>query len=261
MNRLAKQVVAITGAGKGIGRAAALKFASEGAAVLVTDQYAADAEKTVRLIEEQQGKAFPLAVDVRDKEAVSEIPAIAQEQFAAPLTVMVNNAGIQQVKDILTITADDWDRMLDINARGSFFGMQVAAAAMKQNRTGGVIINVASVMGRNGHPLYAHYAASKAAIISLTKSFALALADTGIRVNAVAPGIVDTALWERCDREWAELKGMKVGEPKRQRIGEVPLARAGTPDDVAGAIAFLASREADYVTGECLHISGGAFML
>ncbi|MDQ4128653.1 MAG: SDR family oxidoreductase, partial [Actinomycetota bacterium] len=154
----------------------------------------------------------------------------------------------------------DWDRVMDVNARGTLFGMQVAARAMKE-RGGGTIVNTASIMGRNGHPLYAHYAASKAAIISLTKSFALALAPYKIRVNSVGPGIVDTALWDQMDTQWAELEGLRKGEPKAQRIEQVPLKRAGTPEDVANAVAFLATDEAAYITGECIHISGGSFML
>jgi NAD(P)-dependent dehydrogenase (short-subunit alcohol dehydrogenase family) len=136
----------------------------------------------------------------------------------------------------------------------------VAAQGMKE-RGRGTIINMASIMGRNGHPLYPHYAASKAAIISLTKSFALALAPYGIRVNSVGPGIVDTALWAQMDTEWAELEGLKPGEPKAQRIEQVPLRRAGTPEDVANAVAFLATDQASYITGECIHSSGGSLML
>jgi NAD(P)-dependent dehydrogenase (short-subunit alcohol dehydrogenase family) len=257
---LSGKVAAVTGAGRGIGRSIALRLARDGAEVLVADIDVALAEEAAAAIREQGGAAHALAVDVVEREQVEEMAAAAQRAFGAPIEVMVNNAGIQQVKEALELTAEDWDRMLDVNARGTLFGMQVAAQGMKE-RGRGTIINMASIMGRNGHPLYPHYAASKAAIISLTKSFALALAPYGIRVNSVGPGIVDTALWAQMDTEWAELEGLKPGEPKAQRIEQVPLRRAGTPEDVANAVAFLATDQASYITGECIHISGGSLML
>jgi NAD(P)-dependent dehydrogenase (short-subunit alcohol dehydrogenase family) len=258
--RLSGKVAAVTGSGKGIGRSVALRLAREGADLVVTDVELALAEETASEIRRCGQNAHALAVDVVDLSQVEQIPTAAERVFDSPVEIMVNNAGIQQIKDALELTAEDWDLVLDVNARGTLFGMQVAAKAMKEKGRG-TIINMASIMGRNGHPLYAHYAASKAAIISLTKSFALALAPYGIRVNSVGPGIVDTDLWDSMDTQWAELKGLRKGEPKAQRIEQVPLGRAGTPEDVANTVAFLATDEAAYITGECIHISGGSLML
>jgi NAD(P)-dependent dehydrogenase (short-subunit alcohol dehydrogenase family) len=258
--RLDGSVAAVTGSGKGIGRSIALRLAREGANVIVTDVDLALAEETVSAISGLGQNAHALAVDVTHRSQVEQISTVAEQVFDSSIEIMVNNAGIQQIKDTLELTCEDWDRVLNVNARGTLFGMQMAAKAMKEQGRG-TIINMASIMGRIGHPLYAHYAASKAAIISLTKSFALALAPYGIRVNSVGPGIVDTDLWDSMDTQWAELKGLRKGEPKAQRVEQVPLGRAGTPEDVANAVAFLATDEAAYITGECIHISGGSFML
>jgi meso-butanediol dehydrogenase / (S,S)-butanediol dehydrogenase / diacetyl reductase len=258
--RLNGNVAAVTGSGKGIGRSIALRLAREGANVIVTDVDLALAEETASAISELGQNAHALAVDVTHRRQVEQISTVAEEVFDSPIEIMVNNAGIQQLKEVLELTREDWDRVLNVNARGTLFGMQMAAKAMKEQGRG-TIINMASIMGRIGHPLYAHYAASKAAIISLTKSFALALAPYGVRVNSVGPGIVDTDLWDLMDTQWAELEGLRKGEPKAQRIGQVPLGRAGTPEDVANTVAFLATDEAAYITGECIHISGGSLML
>jgi NAD(P)-dependent dehydrogenase (short-subunit alcohol dehydrogenase family) len=260
MMRLGGKVAVVTGSGRGIGRSIALRLAREGADVIVTDIDLTLAEETASAIREGGQNAHAMAVDVADLGQVEQIPSAAERVFDSPIEIMVNNAGVQQIKGALEVTPEDWDRVLNVNARGTLFGMQVAAKAMKE-RGRGTIINMASIMGRNGHPLYAHYAASKAAIISLTKSFALALAPYRIRVNSVGPGIVDTDLWELMDAQWAELEGLRKGEPKAQRIEQVPLKRAGTPEDVANAVAFLATDESDYITGECIHISGGSLML
>jgi len=258
--RLNGNVAAVTGSGKGIGRSIALRLAREGANVIVTDVDLALAEETASAISELGQNAHALAVDVTHRRQVEQTATVAEEVFDSPIEIMVNNAGIQQLKNALELTREDWDRVLNVNARGTLFGMQMAAKAMKEQGRG-TIINMASIMGRIGHPLYAHYAASKAAIISLTKSFALALAPYGVRVNSVGPGIVDTDLWDLMDTQWAELEGLRKGEPKAQRIGQVPLGRAGTPEDVANTVAFLATDEAAYITGECIHISGGSLML
>lgn len=258
--RLDEKVAVVTGSGRGIGRAIALRLAEEGADVLVADVDLALAEETASAVRELGRKALAMKVDVTDYVQIEEAVAAAEQEFPAPFEVMVNNAGIQQIKGVFDITPEDWDRMLTVNARGVFFGMQAAANVMKE-RGRGAIVNTASIMGRDGHPLYAHYAAAKAAVVSLTKSFALALGPYRIRVNSVAPGIVDTAIWDMQDARMAELQGLKRGEPKAQRIKQVPLGRAGIPEDVAGAVAFLTSGDADYITGETIHISGGSFML
>lgn len=260
MKRLENKVAVVTGSGRGIGRAVAIRLAEEGADVLATDIDPALAEETASAVRRLGREAYPMEVDVANYNQIKEVASIAEQEFAAPFEIMINNAGIQELKEILDITSEDWDRMMTVNARGVFFGMQAAASIMKE-RGRGKIINTASIAGREGHPLYAHYAASKAAVVSLTKSFALALAPYEIQVNSVGPGIVDTDLWDKQDAKMAEMQGLEKGEPKARRIGQVPLGRAAVPEDVVGAVAFLASNDASYITGECIHISGGLFML
>ncbi len=257
---LENKVAVVTGSGKGIGRAIALRLAEEGADVLATDVDRELAEGTASAVRELGREARAMEVDVSDHARIKEVAAMADQEFAAPFEIMVNNAGIQILKEVFDITPEDWDRVLTINARGVFFGTQAAANIMKE-RGRGTIINTASIAGRESHPLYAPYCASKAAVISLTKSFALALAPHGVRVNSVGPGIVDTDLWDQQDTSLAQMQGLNRGEPKARRIEQVPLGRAGTPEDVAGTVAFLASDDAAYITGECIHISGGVFML
>lgn len=260
MKHLGNRVALITGSGKGIGRAIALRLAKEGVDVLATDTDPELAEATASAVIELGREARALEVDVTDHAQIKEAAAIAEQEFNAPFEIMVNNAGIQEIKEVFDITPVDWDRIVNINARGAFFGMQAAANVMKE-RGRGTIINMASIAGREGHPLYAHYCATKAAVISLTKSFALALAPYGVRVNSVGPGVVDTDLWDKQDATLAQLQGLQKGEPKARRIKQIPLGRAAVPEDVVGTVAFLASDDADYITGECIHVSGGLFML
>lgn len=260
MMRLENKAALVTGSGKGIGRAIALKLAEEGADVLATDMNLELAEGTASAVRELGREARAMEVDVADPSQIQEVAAIVEREFAAPFEIMVNNAGIQRLKEVFDITPEEWDLVQTINARGTFFGMQAAANLMKE-RGRGTIINTASIAGREGSPLYAPYCASKAAVISLTKSFALALAPYGVRVNSVGPGIVDTDLWDEQDATLAQMQGLKQGEPKARRIDQVPLGRAAVPKDVADAVAFLASDDADYITGECIHITGGLFML
>jgi NAD(P)-dependent dehydrogenase (short-subunit alcohol dehydrogenase family) len=260
VGRLDGRVAAVTGGGRGIGRAVAFRLAADGAAVLVTDADLEVARECAEEITGRGGRAAALRVDVTELSEVQTIPAACERELGGPVDVMVNNAGIQKLQEAFDITAKAWDRMLAVNARGVLFGMQVAGAVMRE-RGRGSIVNMASMAGRRGHLLYASYAASKAAVISLTKSFALTLAPHGVRVNSVGPGIIDTELWAGMDAEWAELRGMRPGEPKALRIKEVPLGRAGTADEVASAVAFLASDDAAYITGECVHVTGGSLMI
>jgi NAD(P)-dependent dehydrogenase (short-subunit alcohol dehydrogenase family) len=177
--------------------------------------------------------------------------------FGDPYEYFVCNAGVQTFQKAVDVTVAEWDRVLDINARGTLLSIQ-AAATMP---AGSAIVAMASIQGRLGGPYYPHYSASKAAVLSLVKSFALALAGNGIRVNAVAPGIIDTPLWDEADRRLSALKGEEPGMARAERIAAVPLGRAGTPADVAAAVSFLLSDDASYITGECIHVCGGDVML
>ncbi|QQK77773.1 SDR family oxidoreductase [Salicibibacter cibarius] len=258
--KLKDQIAAITGAGRGIGRAIALKLAQEGANIVVSDIDLELAEKTVTEIYEIGSKAVAHKVDVCNYDEMNQLGEKALTAFDRPLEIMINNAGITQAKNIFDITPDEWDLMLNIHLRGSFFGMQMAGKIMKKTGKGS-IVNMASVYGREGHPLTAHYSASKAGIIDLTKSFAKALAPSEIRVNSVAPSVVETDLWDLGDAQMSKLKGLKKGQAKEERLKQIPLGRSAKPEDIANTVSFLVSKDAEFITGECVHVTGGALMV
>lgn len=257
---LAGRVSVVTGAGGEIGRAICERLALEGARVISTDRTLDLAEATASSIRAAGGQSTALVVDVTRQDQLDAIVPFALDEFGEAPTVAVCCAGIQTFADIFDISTDEWDRVLDVNAHGTFLTMRTVAPAMR-DLGGGSIVAVASIQGRLGARYYAHYAASKAAVLSVTKSFAVALAPSGVRVNSVAPGIVDTVMWRDADTQLARIRGLEPGEPRRQRVSQVPLGRPGTPDDVASAVAFLVSDDARYITGECIHVCGGDLML
>jgi len=261
MRGLAGRVAVVTGAGHGIGAAIAARLAEEGVSVLVTDLDAPSAERVAARIGDSGGRAAWLGVDVRSAEQVDGIAGHAEAAFGAVPSIVVANAGHQTFHGVLDLSEAEWRDVFDVNAHGTYLTMRMAARTLPRSGEPGALIAMASIQARLGSVNYAHYSASKAAVLSLTKSFALALAPHRVRVNCVAPGVVDTDLWARADREMAALRGIPPGVPRRERIAQVPLGRAGTPADVAGAVAFLASADASYITGECLHVCGGDVML
>jgi NAD(P)-dependent dehydrogenase (short-subunit alcohol dehydrogenase family) len=266
--RFEDRVALVTGAGQGIGKAIAMRLAGEGASVCVADIVAETTEQTA---EEVLGLGRPAMAYVVDLSDISVIPTMVEEvvsQFGR-LDILVNNAGIVITKPFLDVTEWDWDRVIDINQKGLFFCMQAAAAQMIRqmpsevreagvaDRSYGKIVNLSSISGRRGRALQAPYAATKAAIISLTQSAALAFAPHNINVNAIAPSIVATPMWEQVDRERSRLAGRPQGAAMESYTERIPLKRAGTTEDMAAAAAFLCSSDADYITGQCLNVDGG----
>ncbi|HJS03010.1 MAG TPA: glucose 1-dehydrogenase [Variovorax sp.] len=259
----AAPVVAVTGAGQGIGRALARAFARQGARVVVSD---IDAASCASAASELQALGVP--ADVTNAEHCA---ALVERAVAVHgrLDVMVCNAGIMQLKPLLELDGKDWDRMLGVNVKGSFLTLQAAARQMlvqpplAEGRPRGKILLMASIAGRSGAgPIAAvipHYRASKAAVISLTQSAAVAFAPQ-ITVNAICPGLVETDMWQRMDRDWSALQGVPRGQAWQQRVAAVPMGRAQTPEDVADLAMFLASPAADYMTGQSINIDGGLMM-
>jgi NAD(P)-dependent dehydrogenase (short-subunit alcohol dehydrogenase family) len=259
-SRLDGRVAVVTGAGGAIGRAIVLRLAVEGADVVAAARDMKAAAETAAAARALGARCECLRVDITAQTDLDAVVPFARETFSRIPDVLVCCAGAQTFGDIFDLSMEEWDAVFDVNARGTFMTMRTLAREMR-NVGGGAIVTVASLQGRLGNPWFAHYAASKAAMLSLTRSFALALAPQRVRVNAVAPGIIDAGLGEKADHELARLRGLPHGEPTRQRVAQVPLGRAGTPQDCAAAVAFLASDDAAYITGECIHVCGGDLML
>jgi meso-butanediol dehydrogenase/(S,S)-butanediol dehydrogenase/diacetyl reductase len=254
----------VTGSARGIGRAIALRYAQEGAAVVLVDLNQEGVHAVAAEIESAGGRAFAFAADLRDVEQCRSMILRAADQCGR-LDILVNNAGVVRVRPLLELTPEDWDFVNDVNARGFFFVLQAAARQMLQQapltagRPRGKIINTASIAGRSGRPMFAAYAASKAAAISITQSAAGALAPD-ITVNAICPGVVDTEMWRVIDREWTQHDGRPVGSAWQDRIRGIPMQRPQTPEDVVGMAVFLASADSDYITGQSYHVDGGMVM-
>lgn len=254
--RLSGKAAIVTGGAQGIGRAIARRFASEGAVVAVADYNVEQAAKTVAEIESEGGKAFAVRCDVT-KEADIEALVGSVVAQAGGIDILVNNAGVGKIIPLFETTRKDWDWMFDINVKGLFFVLQAVAAQMIKQGRGGKIINLASQAGRRGEALVAAYCASKAAVISITQSAALALAQHKINVNAMAPGVVDTPFWDEVDRQFGKILGLQPGEMKRKVVESIPLGRIEQPEDVAGLAAFLASSDSDYITQQTINVDGG----
>lgn len=254
--RLQGKVAVVTGGAQGIGRAICLRFAQEGAAVVVADLNEASATAVTTEITASGGQATAAAVDVRDQVQVQRLIEASVASFGG-VDILVNNAGVGKIIPFMDTTEADWDFMFDVNCKGLLWTSQAVAKQMIAQGRGGKIINLASQAGRRGEALVLAYCASKACVISMTQSMALALAPHKINVNALAPGIVDTPFWDEVDKQFAKLLNMEVGEPKRTFSAQIPLGRIEQPEDVAGAAVFLASSDADYITQQCLNVDGG----
>ncbi len=253
------QVAIVTGAGRGIGRAIGHRLAREGARVLVTDINADSAAASAAEIAAAGGTADPLRVDVTRQAETDAMVATAVEAFGR-VDILVNNAGIGMVAPLMDTDEASWDALMNVNAKGVLLCSQAAARQMIEQGEGGRIINNASGAGKiapgKGVPLGA-YAASKHAVVALTKQLGLELSDHQILVNCVCAGIVDTPMWELIDRETSRLQGIPAGSVVTAAVDSVPLGRIQQPEDVANMVAFLASTDAGYMTGQTYNVCGG----
>jgi meso-butanediol dehydrogenase/(S,S)-butanediol dehydrogenase/diacetyl reductase len=249
----------VTGGGQGIGRAIALRLARDGFAVAVADVNSAALAAVQQEIESAGGRALALPADLT---LVPEIRQAVQRAAAGlgGLDVLVNNAGRLVTKPFLDVAEGDWDALLGLNLKTVFFAMQAAAQAMIAAGIHGRIVSISSIAGRGGRADQAPYAAAKAGIISLTRSAALAFAPHGITVNAVCPGVVDTPMTRQIHEERGQALGIAAEESLARMLSRVPLGRIETPDDVAGAVSFLCSPDAGYITGQALNVDGGMEM-
>jgi len=255
MKRLEGKVALVTGGARGIGRAICEAYVAEGAKVAVADRLAHEAEETAAALGEN---AVAVVLDVTDHDGIRAGVAAVEDRWGG-IDVLVNNAGVFGMSSIEEITRAEYDRQFDVNVAGVIFTTQAVVPRMKK-RGGGAIINFSSQAGRRGEPNITLYCATKAAVISITQSLALELAKDKIRVNAIAPGVIDTPMWDVVDAQFAKYENKPLGQKKRE-VGEaVPLGRMGNPEDIAGPCVFLASDDARYVTAQTLNVDGGNWM-
>jgi NAD(P)-dependent dehydrogenase (short-subunit alcohol dehydrogenase family) len=254
--KLARKVAVVTGGARGIGAAICRRYADEGARVVVADILADEAAALARAIGRD---AFGVQLDVTKRASIDTMVETVVAR-AGGIDILVNNAAIFDMAPLLEITEASYDQQFAVNVKGLLFTLQAVAAQMLRQGRGGKIVNFASQAGRRGEPLVAVYCASKAAVISLTQSAGLALIRHGINVNGIAPGVVDTPMWDHVDALFAKYEGLPVGEKKRQVGLAVPYGRMSVPEDLTGAAVFLASSDADYVVAQTLNVDGGNWM-
>jgi NAD(P)-dependent dehydrogenase (short-subunit alcohol dehydrogenase family) len=253
---LAGRVALVTGAGEGIGRATALALAEAGADVVVNDLRLEAAADTAAAVEKLGRRGLAVAADVA---VVAEVERLFEQTAAAMgrLDVLVNNAGLIRPTGFGHVTEADWDQTFAVNAKGVFFCMQ-AGAPLLAFGGGGAIVNLASIAGRGSATLSLPYAASKAAVISLTQQAARVLAARKVRVNAICPGIVNTAFnWRLDELIGVQQRRLAPGEFLRERAASVPLGRLAEPEEIAGVVVFLASPAGSYITGQTITVDGG----
>ncbi len=261
MAGLDNRAVLVTGAAGGIGAATARRLAADGAKLALADLDKPGVEK---LAAELGGVAIQA-----DVTRAADVARMVDETVRrlGRLDVLFNNAGVIRVQPMLDVSEAEWDRVMSVNLRAVFFVLQAAARRMKGqppmagSELRGKLIQTASIAGyRGGNHLTTPYSASKAGVISLTRSAAQALAPERITSNCVCPGAVDTAMWEQLDRELGALHNLPLKESWKRRIAGIPLGRPETPEDVAGVVAFLAGPDSDYMTGQAIKVDGGLVM-
>ncbi len=243
------KVAVVTGARRGMGRTHCLILAEAGAKVVVSDIDLGECEKVVGEIADAGGEALAVKCDISKKEEVDAMIARAVEEFGG-VDILVNNAGIADFKEFLSMTEEDWDRTIDINLKGYFLCSQAAAKKMTE-RGSGVIVNIGSIaMGQVGigFPNLVHYVASKGGIAGMTEALAIDLAPHKIRVNAIAPGVIETPMVDPIKSNEEGLKGL---------LARLPMGRMGEPEEISSAVLFLASDASSYMTGSVINVDGG----
>jgi 3-oxoacyl-[acyl-carrier protein] reductase len=245
--RLENKVAIITGAGRGIGRATALRFAEEGAVVVVADIEQETVQAVVDEVTAASGKALAVRLDVTDRESVDKMVNVVMAEYGR-IDVLINNAGITNDAQLRKMTAEAFDRVVDVNLKGVFNCTQAVLPAMLDQGSG-VILNTSSVVAHNGNFGQTNYVATKAGVVGMTKVWARELGRKGIRVNAVAPGFINTRMTDTIPD--------KVIEKLLERV---PMNRLGEPEEIASAYLFLASDEASYINGHVLAVDGGTVL-
>lgn len=266
--QLEGKVAFITGAASGIGRGIALRFAREGARLALADIQEHLLLEVTSQLKQDGTEVRTYRLDISKPKDIQQVVDQILKECGA-LNIFVNTAGIVQSNNFLDVTEEEWDRVIDVNQKGTAFAVQAVARAMiqqipeevrrtgKADRSYGKIVNFTSISGRRGRAYQLAYAASKAAVISITQSAALAFAPYNINVNAIAPSVVLTPMWDENNRQKQRAMGVDAQKASEEFIARIPLKRPGTVDDMAAAALFLCSSESDYITGQTLNVDGG----
>ncbi len=259
LNRLSKAHALLTGVAQGIGLAVTQAYLEEGANCTAVDLAHEPSTGLLELLARYPQQLQYVSANVAMLDSIQAMMNAAESKFG-PVTVLFNNAAVFNLRPIIEATEQEYEQVFTVNVKGMFFVMQAVLKRMVEKNIKGCVINMASQAGRRGEPLVAHYCASKAAVISYTQSAALAMASHGIRVNGIAPGVVDTPMWTTVDAMFAKYEGLQIGAKKRAVGMAVPLGRMGDPQDICGAAIFLASKDAGYITAQTLNVDGGNWM-
>ncbi|MFP1735282.1 acetoin reductase [Lonsdalea quercina] len=253
---LSGKVALVTGAGQGIGRGIALRLAKDGADIALVDVKDDKIKSVAKEIRALGRQATTFKADISVREEVFAAVDFAEKELNG-FDIIVNNAGISQTKNLLSVTKEDVERIFQINVQGTLWGIQAAATKFKARKQKGKIINASSIAGHEGFALLGVYSATKFSVRALTQAAAKELASFGITVNAYCPGVVGTDMWIEIDKRMAEETGAPIGATYKKYVDGIALGRAETPEDVAAFVSFLASPDSDYMTGQAPLIDGG----
>jgi len=250
------KVALVTGAGRGIGKSIALRLARDGFDVSLVDLRKDELDAVAAEITALGRKAAVFVADISERDNVYNVVDETEKELGG-FDVIINNAGIAQVQAVSEITPEEAERMLNINVKGVLWGIQAAAKKFIARKQKGKIISASSIAGHEGGAMLGIYSASKFAVRGLSQAAAKEYARFGITVNSYCPGTVDTDMWEEIDRRFSELTGAEIGTTFKKHVGHCALGRAQTPDDVADLVSFMASSNADYITGQAMITDGG----
>lgn len=260
MSRFENKTVVITGGNRGIGYAIAERFAQEGASVAIASVEEHVHEAAASLMAATGVEVMPVVCNVSKIGEVRELYRAVDKQFGG-IDVSIQNAGIITIAKVEALTEQEWDDTMEVNTKGVFLCCQEAIRHMRKSGNGGRLVNTASGQARDGFIYTPHYAASKFGVMGLSQSLAKEVATDGITVNAICPGIIATDMWDYNDRVWGAMLGdYGPGELMAEWVQNIPMKRAGEGKDVAGLVAFLASEDAAYITGQTINVDGGLIM-